>query len=173
MTTSEVVEQDSPPAPSRLMEIAFAAIALALCAVYLVLGTQIELRREAVAGQIDARFWPLMLGSLGVAAAVALLVYAITRPPATREDLERIRPGGMMRVAVTCVLTIGFVALWSVSAVVAFGYRIEVFPIITAVYMLVLLLLYGLRSWIALIVYPLAVTAFIYVLFGILLRIPL
>lgn len=173
VTTSELIEQDAPPAPSRLMEIAFAAIALAFCAIYLVLGTQIELRREAVAGQIDARFWPLLLGSLGVAASVALLVYAITRPPATREDIERIRPGGVLRVAVTCVLTVVFVALWSVSAVVAFGYRIEIFPIITALYMFVLLLIYGLRSWIALIVYPLTVTAFIYVLFGILLRIPL
>jgi len=39
--------------------------------------------------------------------------------------------------------------------------------------MFVLLLLYGLRSRIGLIIYPLAVTAFIYVLFGMLLRIPL
>ena len=36
-----------------------------------------------------------------------------------------------------------------------------------------LMLVYGHRRWVGLIVYPVAVTALIYVLFGMLLRIPL
>ncbi len=175
MDTSTMTPADEAgsPQPSRLMEIAFAAVALTLCVGYLVLSMQIELRREAGPGQIDARFWPLVLGSAGVAASIALLVIAVTRPPALRDDLEHIRSGGVARVVVTCLITAAFVALWSMTAIIAFGYRIEIFPIITAVYMGVLLRLYGLRNWIGLIAYPLAVTAFIYVLFGILLRIPL
>jgi hypothetical protein len=153
--------------------VTFAVIALAMCVAYFTLGTQIELRREAAPGQIDARFWPLVLGTIGIAVSVALLVIAIVRPPANRDDLERIQHGGVLRVAVTCALTLGYVALWSVSSVVALGYRIELFPFVTAIYMFVLLLVYGLRNWIGLIVYPLAVTGFIYVLFGMLLRIPL
>jgi len=167
------IESDAPPRPSRALEVSFAVIALAVCVTYLTLGTQIDLRQEAAPGQIDARFWPLVLGTIGIAVSVALLVIAIVRPPANRDDLERIQQGGVLRVAVTCALTLGYVALWSVSSVVALGYRIELFPFVTAIYMFVLLLLYGLRNWIGLIVYPLAVTGFIYVLFGMLLRIPL
>ncbi|KQZ85521.1 hypothetical protein ASD56_04120 [Microbacterium sp. Root166] len=159
--------------PSRAIEIAFAATALVLTATYLALGTQIELRQAAAPGQIDARFWPLMLGTAGVAVSIALLVIALTRPAPSREELERIQPGGVMRVAITCALTIVYVALWTISAIVAFGYRIEIFPIITALYMFALLLVYGQRRWLGLVIYPLAVTAFIYVLFGMLLRIPL
>ena len=39
--------------------------------------------------------------------------------------------------------------------------------------MFALLLVYGQRRWLGLVIYPLAVTAFIYVMFGMLLRIPL
>jgi hypothetical protein len=175
MTTVDFVPIDSeaPPRPSRALEVTFAVIALAMCVAYFTLATQIELRREAAPGQIDARFWPLVLGTIGVGASVALLVIALVRPPANRDDLERIQRGGALRVAVTCALTLGYVALWSVSSIVALGYRIELFPFATAVYMFVLLLVYGLRNWIGLIVYPLALTGFIYVLFGMLLRIPL
>ena len=167
------VDTDAPPRPSRALEVTFAVIALAVCVAYLTLGTQIELRREAAPGQLDARFWPTVLGTLGIGVSVALLVIAIVRPPANRDDLERIQQGGVLRVVVTCALTLGYVALWSVSSIVALGYRIELFPIATAIYMLLLLLIYGLRNWIGLVVYPLALTGFIYVLFGMLLRIPL
>ncbi len=175
MTTGDSgsIEADTPPRPSRALEVSFAVIVLAACVTYLALGTQIELRQEAAPGQLDARFWPIVLGTLGIAVSVALLVIAIVRPPTDRNDLERIRHGGVLRVVVTCVLTLGYVALWSAASIVAFGYRIELFPIATAIYMFLLLLLYGLRNWIALVVYPLAVTGFIYVLFGMLLRIPL
>ena len=55
----------------------------------------------------------------------------------------------------------------------AFGYRIELFPIVTALFMASLMLLFGQRRWLGLVLYPIAVTVFIYVLFGMLLRVPL
>ncbi|MBT2516960.1 tripartite tricarboxylate transporter TctB family protein [Streptomyces sp. ISL-90] len=167
------IDTDAPPRPSRALEVTFAVIALAMCVAYFTLSTQIELRREAPPGQLDARFWPLVLGTIGVGSSVALLVIALVRPPANRDDLERIQRGGSLRVAVTCAVTLGYVAIWSVSSIVALGYRIELFPFATAIYMFLLLLVYGLRNWIGLIAYPVAVTGFIYVLFGMLLRIPL
>jgi hypothetical protein len=175
MTTVDpaLIRPDTPPRPSRALEVSFAVIALAVCVTYLVLGTRIELRQEAAPGQLDARFWPIVLGTMGIAVSVALLAIAIVRPPADRDDLERIQHGGVLRVIVTCALTLGYVAVWSVSSIVALGYRIELFPIATAIYLFLLLLVYGLRNWIGLVVYPLAVTGFIYVLFGMLLRIPL
>ena len=176
MSTAEPVTpvpEHAGAAASRPLEIVFASVALAFTAGYLYLGTQIPLRQEALPGQIDARFWPLMLGTAGVAVSIALLAIAITRPPQSRDDIERAQPGGILRVFLTCVLTLGYVELWVVGSVVAFGYRFELFPVITAGYLVLLMLLYGQRRWLGLVIYPIAVTAFIYVLFGMLLRVPL
>lgn len=176
MSTPEPVaesDEHAGAAASRPLEIAFALVALAVTAGYLYLGTQIPLRQEAAPGQIDARFWPLLLGTAGVAVSVALLAIAITRPPQSRDDIERIQPGGVLRVVLTCALTLGYVGLWILGSVVAFGYRIELFPVITAAYLVLLMLLYGQRRWLGLVLYPVAVTVFIYVLFGMLLRVPL
>ncbi len=123
--------------------------------------------------QIDARFWPLVIGVTGVVIAIALLAVAITRPAPTREDLERIQPGGVLRVIATIAIAGAFIALWSLGSVILFGYRIEVFPIACALLMAALMLLYGHRRWLSLVIYSAAVTAFVYVVFGMLLRIPL
>ena len=167
------VDDTESATPSRALEIAFAAVALAISATYLYLGTQIELRQEAAPGQIDARFWPLVLGTGAVAVSIALLVFALVRPAPTREDIERIQPGGLFRVVATGILTLVYVGLWTLSSVILFGYRFELFPIITAVYMIALMLVFGHRRWLSLVIYPIALTAFIYVLFGMLLRVPL
>lgn len=173
LTEAIPVEEAPSARPSRALEITFAAVALAFTAMYLYLGTQIPLRQEALPGQIDARFWPLLLGTIGVATSIAILVFALTRPAPSREDIEAIQPGGLLRVVLTCALTIAYVGLWTLSSVIAFGYRIELFPIITAVYLVLLMLVYGHRRLLGLFLYPIAVTAFIYVLFGMLLRVPL
>mgnify|MGYP007009154933 CR=1 FL=1 len=57
MSSSEITETDEYQGaqPSRLLEIVFAVVALAFSAGYVALTTQIPLRREAAAGQIDAR----------------------------------------------------------------------------------------------------------------------
>lgn len=159
--------------PSRALEIAFGIVALAFTAGYLVLSTQIHLRREAAPGQIDARFWPMLLGITGVVVAIAILVIAITRPAPGREDIERIQSGGVVRVVITLAVSGAFIALWSLGSVILFGYRIEIFPIAAALLMAALMLVYGHRRWLSLIIYTVSVTAFVYVVFGMLLRIPL
>ena len=73
MSTSDstvAADEHAGAAASRPLEILFAAVALAFTASYLYLGTQIPLRQEAAPGQIDARFWPLLLGVAGVAVGV-------------------------------------------------------------------------------------------------------
>lgn len=178
MSSSEagvaVADDDYQGAPaSRPLEIVFGVVALAFSAGYLFLTTQIPLRREAAPGQIDARFWPTVIAVTAVVIAIAILAMALTRPAPGCEDLERIQPGGYVRVIATLAITCAFVALWSLSTVILFGYRIEVFPIAAAVLMAALMLLYGHRRWISLIIYSVSVTAFVYVVFGMLLRIPL
>ena len=175
MSSSEVAESDEyqGATPSRPLEIAFGIVALAVTAGYLALSTQIDLRREAAPGQIDARFWPMVLAVTGVVVAIAILVIAIVRPAPGREDLERIQRRGVTRVIATLVISIAFIALWSLGSVILFGYRIEVFPIAAALLLVALMLVYGHRRWLSLIIYTASLTAFIYVVFGMLLRIPL
>ena len=74
---------------------------------------------------------------------------------------------------VASIVTVGFIFAWSFSSMVLFGYRVQMFPVAAALYLFVLMWVFGQRRWVGLVVYPLAVTAFIYVLFGMLLRIPL
>ena len=169
------IEQDAHQgaSPSRPLEIIFGAVALAFSSGYLFLATQIPLRREALPGQIDARFWPMVIAVTAVVISLAILALAVTRPAPGREDLERIQPGGMVRVIATLVITGAFIALWSLGSVILFGYRVEVFPVAAAVLMAALMLLYGHRRWVSLIIYSISVTAFVYVVFGMLLRIPL
>ncbi len=175
MSTVEEIEQDEyqgAPA-SRTLEIVFAIVALAFAAGYTVLTTQIPLRREAAPGQLDARFWPMIIGITAIVAAIALLAIAITRPAPSREEIERIQPGGVRRVAITLAIVAAFIAAWSLSAVVLFGYRFEVFPFASALLMAALMFAYGHRRWISLVIYSVSVAAFVYVIFGMLLRIPL
>lgn len=175
MSASDIAQHDEyqGAAASRPLEILFGVAALGFTAGYLFLATQIPLRRAAAPGQIDARFWPMLIGVTGVVIALLVLAISLTRPPAGRDDLERIQPGGVLRVIVTIAITSGFVALWALGSVIMFGYRIEVFPIAAAVLMAALMLLYGHRRWLSLVVYSVSVTAFVYVVFGMLLRIPL
>lgn len=158
---------------SRPLEIAFGVVALAVSAGYLFLTTQIPLRREALPGQIDARFWPMVIAVTAVVISLAVLAMAVARPAPGREDLDRVQPGGLMRVVATLAISGAFIAVWSLGSVILIGYRIEVFPVAAALLMAALLLLYGHRRWLSLVIYSVSVTAFVYVVFGMLLRIPL
>ncbi|WP_449409189.1 tripartite tricarboxylate transporter TctB family protein [Microbacterium maritypicum] len=174
VATADAAADEYQGAPaSRTLEIVFGVVALAFSAGYLVLTTQIPLRREAAPGQIDARFWPLVIAVTAVVISLAILAIALTRPAPGREDLERIQPGGHVRVIATLVISGAFIALWSLGSVILFGYRIEVFPVAAALLMAALMLLYGHRRWLSLVIYSASVTAFVYVVFGMLLRIPL
>lgn len=168
-----VTSETTSPRSSRAIEIAAAAVALAVCVVYVALAAQIDLRREPTAGQMDARTWPVVLGVAGVVVSIVMLAIAVARPAPVRADLESAAPRGLLRVVLTVAISGAFVAAWSFSSVIVAGYRIQLFPIVASLYLFVLLLLFGQRRWIGLVVYPIALTGFIYLLFGVLLRIPL
>ncbi|MGO2471654.1 MAG: tripartite tricarboxylate transporter TctB family protein [Microbacterium gubbeenense] len=161
------------PRPSRELEVDAAAIATAFMATFLVMATQIPLRTEGTGAAMTARTWPTVLGIGGLIVAILLLVIAITRPAPAREDMEAISAGGPLRIAATILLSSAFIALWGVQSIIMAGYKIQLFPIVAALFLFALLWLYGHRGWIGLIAYPVGLTAFIYVLFGIVLRIPL
>jgi len=165
--------REGPPRPSRTMEVLLAVGALVLMGVLLVLASQIELRREAAPGQIDARFWPTVLGWTGVVIAAWRLVVTLTSSPDEREDLEQVQEGGPVRLLLTLAAAVAFVAVWNLRSVVAMGYELKVFPYAAVVLLVGLTWVYGGRGWKALVLFPVATTALIYVLFHTLLRIPL
>lgn len=167
------VEDFGHPASSRRLEVVVAIVAVALMAAAILLAQGIELRREPGAGQIGARFWPTLLAAVGLGLAVWRLVVAIVGTPDDRSDQDVVAVGGYRRLALTIALTVGFIAAWGIRSVVAFGYRFEVFPVLCAVFLLALLRLYGGRGWKALVLFPTLLTVGIYVIFRILLRIPL
>ena len=164
---------DRPPEPSKRMELGVAVVALVFMVTALLLAQRVELRREVGPGQIDARFWPEMLAVAGIALAVWRLVIAAVSAPDTREDQERVQPGGYRRVGLTVLASVVFIALWNQRTVTALGYRTELFPIITLVLLVSLVWLYGGRGVRALVVFPVLMTAGIYLLFDLVLRIPL
>lgn len=165
--------REGAPPPSRRMEVLVAVGALVLMAVLLVLASRIELRREAGPGQIDARFWPTAIAWTGLAVAAWRLVVTLTSQPDEREGLERVQQGGPLRLLLTVGATVAFVAVWSLDSVVAAGYQFEVFPFAAVLLLAGLTWVYGGRGWRALVLFPVAATALIYVLFHLLLRIPL
>lgn len=158
-------------APSRRLEVFSAATALAFFAVLLVLATQIELRREPAAGQIDARQWPIMLAVLGLVLALARLGISVLRAPDARDDQEPIQPGGFARLALTLLLTLGYVTAWALREQVQLGFPL--FLLTTPLFLAALAAGYGARRWQPLVLYPALLTGFAYLLFGTLLRIPL
>lgn len=170
-TTTAAAEDAVSAAPSRRLELASAVVALAFFAVLLVLATQLELRREPVPGQIDARQWPIILGILGIALSLWRLAISLLRPPDSRDDLEPIRAGGVTRLALTLLLTLGYVAGWAVREQVHLGFPL--FWLITPLFLAALVATYGARNWKPLVLYPVLLTGFAYLLFGTLLRIPL
>ncbi|WP_083587306.1 tripartite tricarboxylate transporter TctB family protein [Agrococcus sp. Marseille-P2731] len=167
------IEDTEHPTASRRTEVIIAIVAIAFMAAAIVLAQGIELRREPAEGQIGARFWPSLLAIVGLALAIWRLVIAIVSAPDDRSDQEVVSAGGYRRLALTLLLTIAFIALWSIRSVVAFGFRFEVFPVLCALFLVGLVWLYGGRGWKALVLFPALLTAGIYVIFHVLLRIPL
>jgi len=147
--------------PSKQMEIASAAVALLGFAVLVVLSRGIELRRET--GGVDPRWWPQLLGAVGVVLSVLLLVRALTRPPLTRDDVQEATRDGRLRTVLTMALAALYVVAWPLAG----------FLVTTPVFLLAAAFLFGGRGWKALLLFPAMLTASIYLLFNSVLQVPL
>ncbi|KAE8766128.1 tripartite tricarboxylate transporter TctB family protein [Georgenia thermotolerans] len=168
-TTSGVVDAVEPAeadhavlaAPSRRLEIVCAALAVVGSGALYLLARAIEVRTET--GGIDPRWWPELLGTLGLALGVALLVVAVVRPPFSREDLEAATRQGWVRLVSAVALSAAFVVLWPLVG----------FLVATPVFLIAATYLFGGRGWKTLLLFPLITTAGINLLFHTLLKVPL
>lgn len=147
--------------PSRRLEVSTAAVALALSVGGYVLAQAVELRTET--GGVDPRWWPTLLSLLAAALSVALLLIAILRPPFDRSDLEVSSRQGWIRLGIALVCGILYIVLWQLA-----GYLVA-----TPLFLAALLWVFGGRGWKTLILFPVLTTAFTYVLFHTLLKVPL
>lgn len=148
-------------ASSRRLEVTTAAVALVLSVCGYFLAQGLEIRTET--GGVDPRWWPTLLSLLAAALSVALLLIAILRPPFDRSDLEVASKQGWTRLGIALVCAILFVVLWQLA-----GYLVA-----TPIFLAALLWVFGGRGWKTLILFPVLTTAFTYVLFHTLLKVPL
>ncbi|WP_458111103.1 tripartite tricarboxylate transporter TctB family protein [Arthrobacter sp. R1-13] len=166
MTVAPGEEAEAPVAsasasPSKWLEIAVAAAAVGLTAAVYLLGGAIELRIEQPG--MTPRSWPQLLGGLGLALSIVLLLIAVLRPPQSRSELEASTRPGWLRLLLTVAATIAFLAAWPL---LGFVFTAPVFiAVVTAIG--------GGRGVRALLIYPVVMAALIYALFNLLLKVPL
>lgn len=150
-----------PTAPaSRRLEIGSAIGALVLLGALAFFARRIELRAET--GGIDPRWWPELLGTIGLVLAVALLVVSALRP-VSRDDLEGSTRSGFVRVGITIAITVVYLVVWPLVG----------FVVATPFFLAALTAVFGGRGWRALLLFPVLTTGFVYLLFHTLLEVPL
>lgn len=153
--------EEAATAPrSRVMECVTAGGVLLLGSGMLIGARNIALRAETEG--IDARWWPTVIAAGILAMGLWMLIDAV-RGPIEREVQPSQRTGWIQALA-TLLGIIVILVLWR------FGIS---FLILGPAYLVVLNWIYGLRTWKSLLLFPAIVAAVIYVLFQLLLGVPL
>jgi hypothetical protein len=163
MTAPEgaLAPDDATAHPSKRMEIASAAVALLGFALLVVLARGIEVRAET--GGIDPRWWPQMLGAAGAVLSAVLLARAVLRAPGAREGVLEATRDGRVRTVLVVALAAVYVLVWPLAG----------FAVVTPVFLIAATYLFGGRSRIALLAFPVGLTALLYLLFHTVLKVPL
>ncbi|KXK63457.1 hypothetical protein AWW66_02640 [Micromonospora rosaria] len=163
MATVHPPIQGDSGAASRWREAAPGAICLVLGAVLLWLARSIELPTRVMA--VSPRIWPeaLAFGIMGL--SVLQIVLAFVRTPEADDDEDEgpVVRSGIVRVVGFVVATVAFGFLW---------YFVH-FLVSGLVFVAALTWIAGGRGLKDLVLFPAGVTVVIYVLFGLLLRVPL
>jgi hypothetical protein len=150
------------PAPaSRRLELAGAAVALVVSVLLVVLAGKIGVRAET--GGIDPRWWPRLLGLIGLGLSAILLVTSLLRPPPQRDEVEAATSSGWVRCLMAVGLSVAYIVGWPVVGFVP----------ATVVLVAAATAVFGGRGVRALLVFPLGLAAFLYVLFHTVLKVPL
>ena len=147
----------------RLRDLLPALVAAVFAVVAFVLASQVP--EGARLTQFSPRWWPELLAAFVLLLSVCLAVGALLRPTVTVEEdtPEEATREGAWRLTAMLASIVGYGVLW---------YFID-FRVSTLVLFIALTWLGGGRGWKALILFPIAATAILYLLFGVLLRVPL
>jgi hypothetical protein len=158
------IEQSAPTTPagtgSRLRRLAGPVAALAVGLAVLALAQTIV--EPSIATSFSPRWWPQILGALICLLAIGLAIKEVAAPSASDELETPTRQGGI-RIALVVASILGYGVLW---------YFID-FRVATLVLVAAIVAIIGGRGWKSLILFPIIVTAVLYVIFVLLLRVPL
>lgn len=145
----------------RIKEAVTAITALGLSVLAIVLSQNINLRMGD--SGLNARWWPTVLSSSSALLSTMLVLSALFLPVEADEEAQAAQKDGWLRVIIVLAISSLYVFAWA-----RIGYIIP-----TAIYLFALLWTFGVRSKIVLFLYPVLTTAFIYLLFHKMLRVPL
>ncbi|MFT3876615.1 MAG: tripartite tricarboxylate transporter TctB family protein [Propioniciclava sp.] len=148
------------PASPRL-ELLIGVVALVAAGAVLALSTQITSRVDA--GGLHPKDWPTLLSGLAIALAIGLLIKAKAGRPQEREGVNLATRAGQTQVGLVVLASIVFLLLWAYVN----------FVLACAVFLVGTLFIFGVRSPLWLVAFPAGITGLIYVLFRVLLRVPL
>ncbi len=161
-TLPALVPEETSQAPaSRWLEIAVAVTAVILTGTVLLLARSIEMRVD-IAG-MNPRSWPTFLGGLGLALSLILLITAIAKSPAPRDEIEPATRTGWFKLLLTVAATIAFIVVWPLLG----------FVVTAPVFIALVTAIAGGRGIRSLLIYPVIMAAVIYALFNLLLKVPL
>ncbi|OZM78278.1 hypothetical protein CFP66_31860 [Pseudonocardia sp. MH-G8] len=164
---SGITEQESAPeaeaappalAASRVRELGAAAVVLAAGIGVLLARSTIVAAHES---ELGPQWWPTVLGVALIVGAVALATLGLTRPSAPEE--EPASGHGVAQLIAVLALIVGYGAAW---------YQLH-FLVVTVPLIAGLVFVTGGRGIRALLVFPLLTTGLLYVIFGLLLQVPL
>ncbi|UCR90297.1 tripartite tricarboxylate transporter TctB family protein [Mycetocola spongiae] len=112
---------------------------------------------------LSPRWWPQMLGILLTLLSIGVTIKEVVAPGAPDSDIEEPTRLGVIRV-------ISFLATIAVYGVL---WYFIAFPIATFILFAAMVWVLGERGWKALLLFPAVATGVLYVLFGLLLKVPL
>ncbi len=161
LAEGEAAHDDRGAAPSKRMELVFAVVALTLGLAMLLSARAISVRNET--GGMDPRSWPTVIAIGILLSAGWTLFNALTGRRAER-DVDASTRSGWVQLAVV----VGMIALVLVFWQVGLS-----FLLLAPIFIIVCNVAFGLRGVIALAVFPATVTALLYLVFQLLLKVPL
>ncbi|MFV0407596.1 MAG: tripartite tricarboxylate transporter TctB family protein [Propioniciclava sp.] len=152
---------EATAAPSPTLERIAAAAVIVVGAAMLVGARAIVLRNET--GGIDPRWWPTAVALGILAAGVAMAFNALTGRRGER-DVAPAQRSGWPQMLLTVAGLVVVLVLWEVGVS---------FLVLGPLYLVGLNWVYGLRSWRSLLLFPAVVGALLYLVFQLLLTVPL
>lgn len=161
MRSTEGAHPDYGASPSPALEKTVAAVVLLVGAVMLAGSRAITLRNET--GGIDPRWWPSAI-AIGILACGAWMAFNALTGRRGERDVDVVGAHGWVQMAVTVAMTGVILVLWQVGVS---------FLVLGPVYLAVLNWVYGLRTWRSLALFPAIIAALLYLVFQLLLKVPL
>lgn len=162
LTTESIPPEEVPEAvvqSTRLRELLTGAGVAAIGAAVLLLAQQLP--GTQAGGEFGPRWWPTLIGGAIGLLGLAVAIIGALRPPA--RGCDDARASGVWQLTGILGMIVAYGVAWN------FAHFLLVTPLLVVGIMAVL----GGRGWRSLILVPVLVTAALYGVFGVLLRVPL